>query len=110
SELTKREFAAFQEKIRHYKGFYIQKRNLRDYQVDFAGNVFGYIRQVNENDIKKNPYYISGDLIGIQGVEQAYEEILRGQKGVKYIQRDKHNKEIGPFKNGIYDTIPEKGK
>lgn len=110
SQLTKREFAAFQEKIRHYKGFYIQKRNLRDYQVDFAGNVFGYIRQVNENDIKRNPYYISGDLIGIQGVEQAYEEVLRGQKGVKYIQKDKHNREIGSFKNGIYDTISEKGK
>lgn len=110
SQLTKREFAAFQEKIRHYKGFYIQKRNLRDYQVDFAGNVFGYIRQVNENDVKRNPYYISGDLIGIQGVEQAYEEVLRGQKGVKYIQKDKHNREIGPFKEGIYDSISEKGK
>ncbi|WP_177761117.1 penicillin-binding protein 2 [Flavobacterium sp. I3-2] len=110
SQLTKREFAVFQEKIRHFKGFYIQKRNLRDYQVDFAGNVFGYIRQVNDNDIKRNPYYISGDLIGIQGVEQAYEEILRGQKGVKYIQKDKHNREIGPFKEGIYDSISEKGK
>jgi len=109
-ELTKREFAAFQEKIRHFKGFYIQKRNLRDYQVHFAGNVFGYIRQVNDNDIKKNPYYISGDLIGIQGVEQAYEDVLRGQKGIKYIQRDRFNKEIGPFKDGIYDTISEKGK
>jgi len=110
SQLTKREFAAFQEKIRHYKGFYIQKRNLRDYQVDFAGNVFGYIRQVNENEIKRNPYYISGDLIGIQGVEQAYEDILRGAKGVKHIQRDIHGKEIGLFKDGIYDTIAEKGK
>lgn len=109
-QLTKREFAAFQEKIRHYKGFYIQKRNLRDYQVHFGGNVFGYIRQVNEAELKRNSYYRSGDLIGIQGVEQAYEEELRGIKGVKYIQRDRFNKEIGPFKDGIYDTLAIKGK
>ena len=33
----------------------------------------------------KNKYYNSGDLIGKQGVEQQYEEILRGVKGVKYL-------------------------
>ncbi len=110
SQLTKREFAAFQETIRHYKGFFIQKRNLRDYQAHYGANVFGYIRQINDGELKSRPYYRSGDLIGIQGVEQAYEEELRGQKGVRYIQKDKHNREIGPFKGGIYDTIAIKGK
>lgn len=110
SQLTKREFAAFQEKIRHYRGFYIQKRNLRDYQAHYGANIFGYIRQINEAELESRPYYRSGDLIGIQGVEQAYEEDLRGQKGVRYIQRDKHNREIGPFKDGIYDTMAIKGR
>src|SRR5690606_12663500 len=32
-QLNKAEYAAFQEKIRHFNGFYIQKRSLRDYQV-----------------------------------------------------------------------------
>ncbi|MEG1022606.1 MAG: penicillin-binding protein 2, partial [Myroides sp.] len=96
AQLTKTEFAAFQEKIRHFKGFYIQKRNLRDYQVDFGANVFGYIRQINEAELKRRPYYKSGELIGMRGVEQAYEEDLRGIRGVHYIQKDKFNKEIGP--------------
>ncbi len=109
AQLTKTEFAAFQEKIRHFNGFYIQKRNLRDYQVDFAGNIFGYIRQINEVELSRRKYYKSGELIGIGGVEQAYEEDLRGVRGVHYIQRDKFSKEIGPFKNGIYDTIAVKG-
>lgn len=109
AQLTKTEFAAFQEKIRHFKGFYIQKRNLRDYQVDYAANVFGYIRQINEMELERKPYYKSGELIGIRGVEQAYEEDLRGIRGVHYIQKDKFNKEIGPFKEGIYDTIAVKG-
>ena len=109
-QLNKKEYAAFQEKIRKFPGFEIQKRSLRDYQVPFGANVFGFITQVNDEIIKKNPYYISGDLIGKQGVEQSYEEILRGIKGVKYIQKDKYNREIGSYKNGKYDTIAVQGK
>ncbi|HBK82236.1 MAG TPA: penicillin-binding protein 2 [Flavobacterium sp.] len=110
AQLTKLEFAAFQEKIRKFKGFYIQKRYLRDYQTKCAANVFGYIAQVNEAIINKNPYYKSGDLIGKQGVEQEYEEILRGIKGVKYFQKDRFNRIIGSYKDGKYDTIPIQGK
>jgi hypothetical protein len=51
--------------------------------------------------IAENPYYIGGDLIGKQGVEQSYETYLRGQKGVKYILKDKFNREIGSYKEGL---------
>lgn len=109
-QLNKSEFAAFQEKIRKYEGFYFQKRSLRDYEVAFGSNVFGFITQVNEKIVAKNPYYISGDLIGKQGVEESYEDLLRGIKGVKYIQKDKFNREIGSYKNGKYDTIAVQGE
>ena len=108
--LNKKEFAAFQEKSRKFPGFEIQKRSLRDYQVTVGANVFGFITQVNDKIIQKHPYYNSGDLIGRQGVEESYEEILRGIKGVKYIQKDKFNREIGSFKNGKFDTIAIQGK
>lgn len=109
-QLNKREFAAFQEKIRRFKGFDIVKRSLRDYQVNVGANIFGYITQVNDAIIKKNPYYKSGDLIGKQGVEEMYEDILKGVKGVKYIQKDRFNREIGSFKEGKYDTISVQGE
>jgi penicillin-binding protein 2 len=110
AQLTKSEFAAFQEKIRKFKGFFIQKRYLRDYQTKNAANVFGYIAQVNDGIIKNNSYYKSGDLIGKQGVEQEYENTLRGIKGVKYYQKDRFNRIIGSYKDGKYDTIPIQGK
>ena len=110
SQLNKVEFAAFQEKIRKFEGFYFQKRSLRDYEVNYGANVFGFITQAGENLVAKNPYYNSGDLIGKQGVEESYEEILRGIKGVKYIQKDKYNREIGSFKEGKYDTIAVQGE
>ncbi|WP_264559701.1 penicillin-binding protein 2 [Flavobacterium sp. N2270] len=109
AQLNKKEYAAFQEKERKFEGFYTQKRALRDYQVDYGANIFGFITQVNEGIIKKQPYYNSGDLIGRQGVEQEYEEQLRGVKGVKYLLRDKHNKIIGPYKEGQFDTIAKQG-
>ncbi len=110
SQLNKSEYAAFQEKERKFEGFYTQKRALRDYQVKECANIFGFITQVNEAIIARKPYYNPGDLIGKQGVEQEYEEILRGVKGVKYLLRDKHNKIIGPYKNGAFDTISQQGK
>ena len=109
-QLNKKEYAAFQEKQRKFEGFYIQKRSLRDYQVVFGANVFGFITQVNEKIIEGNKYYNSGDLIGRQGVEESYEEVLRGVKGVKYIQKDKYNRDIGSYKEGKFDTIAQQGK
>ena len=109
-QLNKSEFAAFQEKIRKFTGFYIQKRSLRDYQVNYGANVFGSITQVTEGQTEKNPYYNSGDLIGRQGVEESYEHQLRGVKGVKYIQKDKYNRDIGSYKEGKYDTTAVQGE
>lgn len=110
SQLNKKEYAAFQEIERKFNGFYIQKRALRDYQVSFGANVFGFITQVNDKIIEKNPYYKSGDLIGKQGVEESYEDFLRGVKGVKYIQKDKYNRDIASYKEGKFDTIAVQGK
>jgi penicillin-binding protein 2 len=110
AQLNKNEFAAFQEKIRKFEGFYFQKRSLRDYEVDYGANIFGFITQANEKLIEKNHYYKSGDLIGKQGVEESYENILRGIKGVKYFQKDKFNREIGSYKEGKFDTIAVQGE
>ncbi|MBV1923593.1 MAG: penicillin-binding protein 2 [Flavobacteriaceae bacterium] len=109
-QLTKGEYAYISEKMYKYEGFYIQKRSLRDYQVTNSANVLGYIAEVNNQNISKNPYYQMGDLMGKQGVEKQYEEILRGIKGVKYIQKDRFNRDIGPYKEGVFDTLPERGK
>lgn len=109
-QLTKSEYAYLQEKMRKYEGFYIQKRSLRDYHTSNGSNVLGFIAEVNQRVINQDPYYISGDLIGRQGVEGYYEELLRGVKGVKYIQKDRFNRDLGPYKGGIFDTLPKKGK
>ena len=108
-QLNKADYASLSEKMYKYEGFYIQRRSLREYQVDHSANVMGYIAEVNNAIIEKNPYYQMGELIGTAGVEKEYEEVLRGVKGVKYIQKDRFNRDIGPYKEGIFDTLPERG-
>ncbi|WP_340199897.1 penicillin-binding protein 2 [Ascidiimonas sp. W6] len=108
-QLSKEEYASLQEKMRRYKGFYIQKRSLRNYITKNAGNILGYISEVNERDLRNNPYYVQGEIIGRQGIEKEYEDLLRGRKGVKYIQKDRFNRDLGPYKNGMFDTLPKPG-
>ena len=106
-QITKEQNALFQEKIWKYSGFFIQKKSLRDYKISIASNLLGYISEVNKNEINDQSYYNIGELIGRQGIEKSYEKILRGKKGVKYFLKDRFNRIIGPYKNGIYDTDVE---
>lgn len=110
AQVSKEDYAYLQEKMYKYKGFYIQKKFIREYALKTAPNVLGYLSEVNETILKRNPYYNLGELIGYMGVEKEYEEILRGTKGVQYVQKNRFNKEIGSYKGGAYDTVPVPGK
>lgn len=109
-QLSKQDYARLQEKMRRYPGFYVQKRSLRYYDTNAAANVLGYISEVNERDLSKNPNYVQGELTGRTGVETVYEDTLRGSKGVQYIQKDRFNRDIGKYKDGVLDVQPIQGK
>lgn len=108
NQIPKIKYAGLQEKMWKFPGMYIQRRSARYYETNIASNILGYISEVNNSDIKNDSYYEKGELIGRQGVEKTYEKILRGKKGVKYLQRDKFSRIIGPYKNGELDTLPVK--
>ena len=109
-QVSKEDYAFLQEKMYRYKGFYIQKRFLRQYPNNTSANVLGYISEVNERMLKNNTDYQLGELVGYHGIEKQYEHLLKGKKGVNFIQKNRFNKEIGPYKDGIYDTLPEPGQ
>lgn len=109
-QLAKEDFAYLQEKLPKYKGFYIQKRIIRNYPIKSSANILGYISEVNEQKAKNNSYYEQGELIGAAGVEKEYENTLRGIKGKKRFKRNNLNKITGSYKNGKYDTLAVAGK
>ena len=63
----------------------------------------GYVAEVNRSNLEKDNYYSQGDIIGKQGVELSYEKYLRGEKGIKFIQKDRFNRDIGSYNNGLND-------
>ena len=110
SQVEKSDYAILQEKMHHFKGFYIQKRALRSYPLPSAANVLGFVNEVNEERASKSDYYEQGELIGTYGIEKQYEEYLRGSKGIQKMQRDRMNKIIGSYKEGTEDRPSIPGK
>jgi len=95
--------SAFSEKLFLYNGFYLQSRTLRKYPKNIAAHVLGYVGEASKKVVDGSDYYISGDYIGISGIEKTYEETLRGEKGHKYYMVDVHNRITGEWESGKFD-------
>jgi len=98
SQISKNDYAIIQEKLWKYDGFSVRKKSNRNYLLNSASNILGYISEVNDYEVRDNSYYESGELIGRQGIEKSYEKELRGIKGVSYFQKDNFNRIRGNIK------------
>lgn len=97
-------YAPLQEKLYKYPGFFVQSRTLREYPSKSAAQVLGFVGEVSQSLIDKDKYYRSGDYIGVTGLEKAYENELRGIKGVNNYMVDVHNRIKGKYNDGASDT------
>lgn len=109
-QISPEKYATLQEQLYKVRGFYIQPRTLREYPRPMAAHLLGYVGEVTRDMIEANPYYQSGDYIGISGIERSYENELRGKKGVKYFMVDVHNRIQGSYLDGDADTTAQIGK
>lgn len=105
------EFAAIADKLHNYPGISYEAFTIRHYNTANMADVLGYIREVNTDDIQRSEgYYQQRDLIGKSGVEMAYEEYLRGEKGIRYVMRNARRKIVGSLAGGRFDTLPNAGQ
>ena len=103
-------YTKLQENMFLMPGFFVQTRTLRKYPYSTASHLLGYVGEVNQRIVKSKPYYKEGDYIGVSGIEKAYEDKLRGQKGVKLFLKDVHNNIKGSFNDGKFDIKSKPGK
>ena len=72
----------------------------------FAAHLIGYVGEVSEEDLNQTRYaaYEPGDVVGKAGVEEEYDQLLRGQNGSRDVIVDSHGREVGFL--GIQHAIP----
>lgn len=109
-QLSAETYATLQEKMFRFPGFFAQPRTLRKYPTLSAAHVLGYVGEVDDRIMAKKPYYRQGDYIGVSGIEAAYEEQLRGVRGMHIMLVDVLNRPKGRFQDGMYDTLAIAGK
>jgi penicillin-binding protein 2 len=99
-------FAKLNEDIYLFPGFVLTERPIRKYPYNAAGDVLGYVAEVDSNFLKRHREegYETGDYAGMTGLERSYEKILMGERGIKRFVRDNHSRIQGPYENGAFDT------
>jgi penicillin-binding protein 2 len=63
----------------------------------FAAHLIGYVGEVSEEMLNDSRYaaYAPGDIVGKAGVEQTYDQLLRGEDGSRDVIVDSHGREVG---------------
>lgn len=111
-QLSEAQAARFQENIFMFHGFQMVERSIRSYPKPHAATILGYIGEVSPAMLKKERFqsYNQGDYVGIDGLELQYEEVLRGQRGIYFIEKDNFNRPRDAYKGGELDTPAIAGK
>lgn len=98
-QITPSDYAAISEQLYKFKGFFAESRTLRVYPYSVGALFLGDVGKISPAEYKKNPYYTKQEYIGKSGIEKAYEEELRGVKGINYAFRDN----VGNIREGADD-------
>ncbi len=105
-QMTPGQTARFQENMYMFNGFDLLQRYIRAYPRTSGALILGYTGEVSPAMLKQERYqtYRQGDYTGMHGLERTYEEVLRGQRGVYFFERDNYNRPREPYRRGQLDT------
>ena len=89
-----------------YGGVRVGTSTVREYKTDAAAHILGRVGKIqNWDDYKDKEGYEWNDLVGVDGVEAAFEEYLRGQDGTRVVTTNADGKVI----NELYSVEPKPG-
>jgi penicillin-binding protein 2 len=98
--------ARLQENMYLFSGFELMERSMRSYPKQSGALLLGYLSEVTPSMLGTERFssYRQGEYAGMTGLENVYEEELRGVRGVQYLVRDVMNRPRDAYKNGELDT------
>ena len=100
-----------EERLLDLPGVIVQISPSRMYNMGtLASHVLGYVAEVNPKELeeRRDQGYRSGDIIGKVGVEKAFEQHLRGQNGMEFMEVNARGEELGSLP-GMPILLPESG-
>ena len=77
-----------------YGGVRVGTSTVREYQTDAAAHILGRVGKIQNWDEYKDKGYAWNDLVGLDGVEYAFEEYLRGTDGKRLVTTNADGKVI----------------
>lgn len=92
--LDEKKYTALYE-VGQIRGLEVQAESTRQYPYGtLAAHVLGYIGEATPDDLKANPEFPNGMLVGQMGIERIQDPILRGTWGSRLIEVDAGGKEL----------------
>ncbi len=103
--------AAVEERRPEFPGIFIETRPQRRYPAgEAAAHVLGYVGEVTAGELEGERFggYEQGAVVGQEGIERQYEEVLHGSPGTRYVEVDAMGRVVGSFR-GVAQTPARKG-
>ncbi len=111
--LSREQVAALEENLAHLDCLEVASVPKRHYpQGNSASHLIGYMGEVTGKELGRegNREYDPGDIIGRMGVEQAFEDILRGESGRQKVVVDSTGRRNELFERELNLPPPKKQK
>ncbi|MCL1809023.1 MAG: penicillin-binding transpeptidase domain-containing protein [Clostridiales bacterium] len=110
SNLSQATIVQIEEMSRDLPGVEIVSESRRTYpNGNSASHIIGYMGHISEQDMHKykdDDRYSANDLVGLDGIENSMESLLKGNVGVKYVQVNVK----GELVKVIDEKAPAKGR
>lgn len=88
----------FMQLLNQLPGISVETKPIRLYPFSsFASHILGYLNPIpagSQDYYSEKGYDVSSDYIGVSGIESAYENILKGSKGVNTVTVDKSGRTL----------------
>jgi penicillin-binding protein 2 len=100
SNLQFEEISALEELRPSLPGMFLETRPRRRYiGGESLGHVIGFVGEVSGAELESTRFrgYERGMIVGKDGLERQYEEVLQGTQGVRYVEVDAVGRVVGSF-------------
>lgn len=94
--------SALEERRSEFPGVYIEMRPRRRYIAGEAtAHVLGYVGEITTEELASEAFsgsrYEQRMVVGKSGIERQYEEMLQGERGLRYVEVDARGRIVGDF-------------